>query len=610
MDVEERYYREELDYLRQLGKLLAKEKPFLAHFLKEKQGDTDVERLMESFAFLSGRLRQKLEDEFPEFTHGIIRMLWPNYLRPVPAMTVIKYEPEKTLKIPVQILRNELISTGTLRIIRPEGNVLGSDTASSPPACHFTLARNIWLQPLAIKNVRNASSLDEGIIDIEFYTDKGITADTLDLNKISFWLGNHDDNTRYQLYLWLSERLMDAEIIMGNISMPLPNLWLDPAGFEREDALLSWPKNIHNGYRILHEYFCYPESFFFFHLRDAEPLMEDFRGGEFTLRLRFNQPLPTDIKLRKDSLHVSCTPAVNLFLHHAEPIRPNGDLQQYPLQASHQDPYAYDIFRVKSVTNKIPSANDGPEQRSNSVIHWPEFESFKHQVEYRNQREVIYWHHRTRTSLFHRGLDHSIAFVHANGDVPNPARLKGAVINPLLVCTNRMLPIELNTGDISVAVSKNPAVASFSNITCPTRPLDPVMDGDMHWSLISSMNLNYLSLLDRDALVNILRTFDIPGIHHPQRARLSQPKLDAIEKMETHPVDRLFKGIPVRGLATTLWINPAPFICEGEIYLLGAVLSHFFALYASIVSFHLLKIINAESQEVWEWESTGQHALM
>ncbi|TKV05235.1 type VI secretion system baseplate subunit TssF, partial [Citrobacter sp. wls619] len=28
---------------------------------------------------------------FPEFTHGIIRMLWPNYLRPVPAMTVIEY---------------------------------------------------------------------------------------------------------------------------------------------------------------------------------------------------------------------------------------------------------------------------------------------------------------------------------------------------------------------------------------------------------------------------------------------------------------------------------------------------------------------------------------
>lgn len=110
MAFEERYYREELDYLRQLGKLLAQEKPHLAHFLAEKEGDPDVERLMEAFAFMSGSLRQKLEDEFPEFTHGLIRMLWANYLRPVPAMTVIAYEPKTDqLKVPVQVCRNELI---------------------------------------------------------------------------------------------------------------------------------------------------------------------------------------------------------------------------------------------------------------------------------------------------------------------------------------------------------------------------------------------------------------------------------------------------------------------------------------------------------------------
>ncbi len=82
MAFEERYYREELDYLRRLGKLLAREKPHLAHFLAEKESDPDVGRLLEAFAFLSGNLRQKLEDEFPEFTHGLINMLWPNYLTP------------------------------------------------------------------------------------------------------------------------------------------------------------------------------------------------------------------------------------------------------------------------------------------------------------------------------------------------------------------------------------------------------------------------------------------------------------------------------------------------------------------------------------------------
>src|SRR5699024_6383259 len=117
----------------------------------------------------------------------------------------------------------------------------------------------------------------------------------LDLNKITFWLGNEDDYTRHQLYLWFCECLMDAELIAGEYRLPLPDLWLEAAGFENQDALLPWPKNVHSGYRVLQEYFCYPEAFFFFHLRDVAPLPDDFPVSAFTLRLHFNRPLPADI---------------------------------------------------------------------------------------------------------------------------------------------------------------------------------------------------------------------------------------------------------------------------------------------------------------------------
>lgn len=613
MAFEERYYREELDYLRQLGKLLAQEKPHLAHFLAEKEGDPDVERLMEAFAFMSGSLRQKLEDEFPEFTHGLIRMLWANYLRPVPAMTVIAYEPKTDqLKVPVQVCRNELIRSRSEKSALAAQKVLSDnhDKIVSSVACHFTLARDIWLQPLRILDTHNASSLKEGIIDISFTADNNVSPAMLDLNKITFWLGNEDDYTRHQLYLWFCECLMDAELIAGEYRLPLPDLWLEAAGFENQDALLPWPKNVHSGYRVLQEYFCYPEAFFFFHLRDVAPLPDDFPASAFTLRLHFNRPLPADIKLRRDSLRLHCTPAINLFTHYAEPVRPDGRIAEYPLRASHRHPDAYDIFQISTVTSKVKVSGTESNPGSQARV-WPEFESFQHQMEYSRQREVVYWHHRTKTSLFHRGLEHSIAFVHADGSIPDSSRFNDDVITTSLICTNRMIPARLHIGDICVAVNKNPAVASFHNVTRPTQPLWPVTDGDMHWSLISAMNLNYLSLLDRETLIQILRTFDLPGAHHPQRARLSRQKLDAIEKLETKPVDRLFKGVPVRGLATTLWIRPDPFICEGEIYLLGTVLSHFFALYASINSYHCLKIINTESQEAWEWqEKRGQHALI
>lgn len=265
MPFEERYYREELDYLRQLGKLLGCEKPYLARFLNEKEGDPDVERLMEAFAFLSGGLRQKLEDEFPELTHGIINMLWPNYLRPVPSMAVIEYQPvAKQYSAPVQVCRDELICSGSVRATSLGRKILATGDLIPPPVCHFTLARDVWLQPLHIRDVRDVSTLEEGVIEIEFFTEGNVSPKILDLNKLTFWLGNQDEYTRHHLYLWFSERLMNAELIAGERRVPLPDLWLDAAGFEREDALLPWPKNVHTGYQVLQEYFCYPERFFSF----------------------------------------------------------------------------------------------------------------------------------------------------------------------------------------------------------------------------------------------------------------------------------------------------------------------------------------------------------
>lgn len=243
---------------------------------------------------------------------------------------------------------------------------------------------------------------------------------------------------------------------------------------------------------------------------------------------------------------------------------------------------------------------------------WPAFESFSHQMEYSRKREVVYWHHRTKTSLCHRGFDHTLAFIHADGSYPSDkSLLSNEVVSVSLTCTNRELPSQIRSGDITGTTGKNAAVASFRNITRPTQPLWPVIDGSLHWSLLSAMNLNYLSLLDTDALKQVIANFDRHAIHHPQTARLSQQKLDAIERLETRPVDRLFTGIPVRGLASTLYLHPEPFVCEGEMYLLGTVLSHFLSLYASVNSFHMLTVVNTESQETWKWtERIGQHPLI
>ncbi|MCZ5700906.1 type VI secretion system baseplate subunit TssF [Escherichia coli] len=168
----------------------------------------------------------------------------------------------------------------------------------------------------------------------------------LDLNKITFWLGNEDDYTRHQLYLWFCECLMDAELIAGEYRLPLPDLWLEAAGFENQDALLPWYENVHSGYRVLQEYFCYPEAFFFFPSARCCATTGRFPGtSAFTLRLHFNRPLPADIKLRRDSLRLHCTPAINLFTHYAEPVRPDGRIAEYRCAPATGIPTLMTFFR-------------------------------------------------------------------------------------------------------------------------------------------------------------------------------------------------------------------------------------------------------------------------
>lgn len=434
MEFEERYYRQELDYLRQLSKLLATEKPHLARFLSEKGADPDIERLLEGVAFLTGSLRQKIEDEFPELTHGLIRMLWPNYLRPVPSITLIEYTPDmdKT-SVPVRIPRNEQFITGAG--IAGGEQVLSINAGAEPdvaPPCTFTLCRDIWLLPVQVGSVEDHSTPRNGIIDITFTVAPGTDFATLDLNKLRFWLGNDDNYTRYQLYLWFCEYLQSAELVIGEQTIWLPEFMLKAVGFQPQDAMLPWPGNVHSGYRILQEYFCYTDSFLFFDACGIPALPVGLQANSFTLRLRFSRPLPADIRLRRDSLRLYCAPAINLFFHHAEVISLDNRQADYPLIPSRHYPDHYDIFSVNSVVSQTQDMfrkkDTGRPVTTQAARQWPAFESFNHQMEYSRKREVVYWQHRTKTSLFHRGFNHALAFIHADGSAPEASLLDSEVV--------------------------------------------------------------------------------------------------------------------------------------------------------------------------------------
>src|SRR5437764_5767712 len=89
------YYERELLFIRQLAQEFARQYPAAAARLllePNRSADPHVERLLESFALLAGRLHQKLDDDFPELTEALLGVLYPHYLAPIPSMAVLQFE--------------------------------------------------------------------------------------------------------------------------------------------------------------------------------------------------------------------------------------------------------------------------------------------------------------------------------------------------------------------------------------------------------------------------------------------------------------------------------------------------------------------------------------
>ncbi|MGL4667754.1 MAG: type VI secretion system baseplate subunit TssF [Saezia sp.] len=573
-------FREELNYLRKQGKEFASHNPKLARTLGEQATDPDVERLMEGFAFLTAKLRKKIEDDFPELTHGLIQLLWPNYLRPIPSATIVRFDP-----IEHAITEKQTIPVGTELLSVPVDGT----------TCRFRTCTNVNMYPLAIQAASDSHSKQESIVFIDLKTLSQQPLSTINCNDLTFHI-NSDDTTAMTLYFWLAKYLTSIrinidgetkELHKGNISFP---------GFTSDEALLPYPRNVYDGYRILQEYFIFPQRFYFFTLQGLRSIWpQNNNDNNVQIEFHFSRPMPTDFRLRTADLSLYCTPAINLFTHDGEPITLTGKAINHRLEPSILNPQNYEIFSVDEVCSWKIHQDGG---RGDFIREFHPFASFQHEVEYSRDRSALYYSLTIEEAVEDESLRYKVAFVRSD-EVYYLG--KNETVSIQMTCTNRQLPLALGIGDICIPTEETPSFATYKNITRPTEPCRPILDGTLHWTLISNMSLNYLSLLSADPMKAVIGAYDFSALYNIQHARATKKRLDSIENVETKPIDHIIKGFPVRGLKTTLSMNGDMFLCEGELYLFGTVLSHFFSLYPSINSFHQLEIINTSNREHYTW---------
>src|SRR5262249_15622509 len=154
-----------------------------------------VERLLEGFAFLTGRIREKLDDEFPQLTQSLINVLWPHYLRPIPAASILEFTPK-----PGMIRETRKIDCGTEILSTP---VDGTH-------CRFRTCFDVCVHPFEVESISIESKPGElSKLRLRFHSLPGVDITKLQFETLQFYLA---DSSALDVYLWLCQHVQEVWI--------------------------------------------------------------------------------------------------------------------------------------------------------------------------------------------------------------------------------------------------------------------------------------------------------------------------------------------------------------------------------------------------------------
>jgi type VI secretion system protein ImpG len=581
-----KYYQDELSFLREMGKEFARAHPETAHLLGEGQSDPDVERLLEGFAFLTGRIRQKLDDEFPELTHSLMNLLFPHYLRPIPPISLVEFLPVKGM-----LRKSSRVPKGT-------------EVASIPvdgTSCRFRTCFDVDLHPLHIDSALLQTPVGgQTELRVRLEVEPGFSLSRSEIQNLRFFLAGDSDKS---LYLNLCRHVEKIRLRPIGGGRPMDDVFLEPdsvrpVGFAREEALLPYPKTSFDGYRLLQEYFSFPEKFLFVELRGLEFVRHRIEAEQLEIGFIFSPGFNGSVKVSSENIRLFCSPVVNLTKMESEPIVIDHERTEYRIRPTGYNSHHFEIYSVDHATGWIQGTS---ERRGYAPFH-----SFRRGPKTSNFEEVFY-DVRIRNAVANEGTDVYVSFVNTEQMTAMPPT---ETVTFDLTCTNRVPAEKLRVGDIQLATDSSPGLARFQNITRVTRGIRPPLEGDLPWRLLSHLALNYTSLSSVPAFKGVLELYNFHSLENQQSARANQLHLESIVDIESTSEDLLYKGVPVRGMTTRLGLKESHFGSDGEMFLFASILNEFLAIYVSLNSFSRLIINGVEKGYTLEWPTRIGHRIV
>ncbi len=607
------YYERELIFLRRMGAEFARKYPKIATRLlldEEKIEDPHVERMIESFAFLTGRIGLKLDDELPEITESFLNVLYPHYLAPLPSMAIV----QMGFGSP-----NDKV-TSVQRIAR--GARLNSRPVDGTP-CQFRTTYDVQLLPIALETAALESPAPkdgrgkyaESFIRLGMRCHGDANLHELKIGEtgkppesIRFYLDG-DPQLVFPLYEIIFNHATTIEIrpkdaplnnktlkTITNIQLKLPEPVVIPAkdalrqvGFSDNEAMLPYTKRSFPGYRLLSEYFSFPYKFLFFDVLGLDQAIARKFGSHFDILIHLKDVTPPIAPITSETFRMNCSPIINLFTRTADPVYLSQQKYEYQIIPDVHRQSTTEIYSVDEVLTSDP--------KTGTVRNFSPFYSLRHA--YGEQMEKSFWYAVRRDSQ--RPDDNGTEIFMSLVDMKFNPRIPAAeVLNVRATCTNRDLPGRLlfggKEGDFEVE-----GTALLSRVRCLTKPTEtirPPQRRSAQWRLISHLNLNYLSLVNSEngvpeALQEILLLYNFND------SSITRKQILGITGVSSKKVVRQIGGRVgtgfVRGLQTTLTFDEEQFVGSG-LFLFGCVLERFLGLYASLNSFNQV-VMRSEQRE-------------
>ena len=570
------HYVRELDLLRNTARDFAHENPALAPMLGDPCHDPDVERLLEGVAFLTGAIRQKIEDEFPEVVHDLLRRVWPHVLKPLPSATLLAFFPDPKLSEPRTVKRGTFVDSG----------VAGGQ------GCRFRTCADVEVHPLEIRDASYMNPPGQRPWIRVCFELKNQDLVSFSADRLRLHLGGPYREAA-RIFQVLVQHVRDV-VIGTEEDGPLfrPGLSsLAPWGFADDEALIPWPSHAFEGFRLIQEYFLMPDKFLFIELKNLSAWTRRPPSRFFYLDFVLDRVPEGVLTCEARHFVLFATPAVNVYPQNASPVIVDHGRTDYPVRPAEHEKSSR-IYSIENVWGYFEGQSDG--------LAIPEYQG------HLSPESPCVYRERLTLHPVHDRVDVSVSLAFA-------PRKHAPVLKSLafdVLVTQGEAPEKLKAGELWHLLAGAPESVRVKNLRKPTVSLVPPLGSPALWRFISLFSLNVLSLKHADDLKALLCLFVSQNSRDRHSVRMNEHKISGIREYRPRHTDRLIKGTLVRGLEVTLVVSRSHFAGMGDLALFGTVMSRFFGMYSAINTFTRLTIEEADTGETLCWEARmGRTAL-